>query len=221
MDIFEMKPDERDKAKYKVRSELAIKLITSHPEYLPLIKDKYRTDDILEEALQLEPDVFRYIKNPSDKLIEVALDLDGSNIRFLSKHKIRELPEDVLIIALNSYDEAISYIDCSELSELTRVKIFLNDPITALENGIEVPESCVITAVTQTPNMIRYIPHASEDIKCAALSVEPNVALYFDKLTDRMMDIIDEKYPYLRDRLPNYTRTINEEEKTNGTSSEE
>ena len=222
MDAFELEMNERNSEKYKTRSNLAVKLITSHPEYIPIIKNKYLTDDILEEALQLEPDIFKFIKHPSDRLIAVALDIDGSNIKWLPQSKIRQLPEDVILSALNSnFDGTITYINCADLTEVMRVRIFLNDPITALENGVEVPESCIITAVTQTPNMIRYIPHASEEIKCAALSVEPNVALYFDKLTDKMMDIIDEKYPYLRDRLPNYTRTFNEEEKTNGTSSEE
>lgn len=221
MNKFELEVDETENPKYKAKCELAIKLITSHPEYISLIKRKYLTDDVLEEALQLEPDIFKLIKNPSDRIIDIALDLDGSNIKYLSQSKIRALSEDTLISALNSnFNEAINYIDSDSLSEVTRVRIFLSDPITALENGIHVPESCVITAVTQTPNMIRYIPHASEEIKCAALSVEPNVALYFDKLTDKMMDIIDEKYPYLKGRLPNYTRKISEEEKTHGTSGE-
>lgn len=197
----------KDTAKYEARCKLAVKFITEHPEIIPLLKDKYTTDDILEEALQLEPDIFKYIKNPSQRIMCVAFDIDGGNMKYVPKHRLATLPEETLMVALDSnFDAAMPCIDVSELSDDAQMDIFTKDPVRALEYGIKVPEYYIMAEIRKTPNIIRYIPNATEEMKCEALNLEPNVALYFDELTDKMMDIIDEKYPYLAGALPNYTR---------------
>jgi hypothetical protein len=204
-----MKPiTEEKQKKYDERCRMAVDMIANNPEIIPLLKGKYTTDDVLEDALDLNPDIFKFIKEPSDRIIYKALDIDGSNIRYISKEKIKSIPEELLINAIENVDETLPTpdIDFSEMSEETRIDLFMQDPVKTIQYGIDVPEYFILKELQEYPNMIKYIKNPSNKMKCVALSSEPNIALYFDKLTDEMMDIIDEKYPHLKDTLPTYTR---------------
>lgn len=199
---------EEKRAKYNERCRMAVDVIANNPEIIPLLKDKYTTDDVLEDALDINPDIFRHIKDPSIRLISKALDMDGSNIQFVSKDKLKSLPEEVLISAMDSTDdiEADININLNDMSEEFKMDMFVHDPVKALQCGISVPEYFIIKELEKTPNLIRHIKNPTTKMKCVALEHEPNVAVYFDKLTDEMMDIIDTKYPHLKDSLSTYTR---------------
>ena len=82
----------------------------------------------------------------------------------------------------------------------------MNDPVKALSYGIQVPDYFILQELERQPNLIKLIKNPSNKMKCVALDNDPNVALYFDSLTDEMMDIIDAKYPHLKDSLSTYTR---------------
>ena len=199
---------EEKRAKYNERCRMAVDVIANNPEIIPLLKDKYTTDDVLEDALDINPDIFRHIKDPSIRLISKALDMDGSNVRFVSKDKLKSLPEEVLISAMDSADDIETDIDINlnDMSEEFKMDMFIHDPVKALQCGITVPEYFILKELEKTPNLIRHIKNPTTKMKCVALDHEPNVAVYFDKLTDDMMDIIDAKYPHLKDSLPTYTR---------------
>lgn len=187
-------------------------MIANCPDMIPLLKNRYTTDDIIEDALDLNPDIFKFIVEPSDRIIMKALDIDGSNIKYIPKEKLNSIPEDVLINAIEFIDDDIPAhsIDLNNLSEESRIDIFMQDPVKAVQCGIEVPEYFLLKELQKYPSMIKYINNPTNKMKCLALSCEPNIALYFDKLTDEMMDIIDEKYPHLKDSLPTYTRNKGE-----------
>lgn len=201
-----MKPESKQK-KYNERCRIAVDLIANNPDILNLLKDKYTTDDILEDALELNPDIFKFIKEPSMRIILKALDMDGGNIQYLDKEIIDSLSDDVLVAAIDTMDvnTIISDIDFESMSEETRVDIFVNDPIKALQCGVTVPEYFIIKELQKSPNLIRYVKNPTNRMKYIALENDPNVAVYFDSLTDEMMDIIDNKYPHLKN-LPTYTR---------------
>ena len=201
-----MKPESKQK-KYNERCRIAVDLIANNPDILNLLKDKYTTDDILEDALELNPDIFKFIKEPSMRIILKALDMDGGNIQYLDKEVIDSLSDDVLVAAIDTMDvnTIISDIDFESMSEETRVDIFVNDPIKALQCGVTVPEYFIIKELQKSPNLIRYVKNPTNRMKYIALENDPNVAVYFDSLTDEMMDIIDNKYPHLKN-LPTYTR---------------
>lgn len=201
-----MKPESKQK-KYNERCRIAVDLIANNPDILNLLKDKYTTDDILEDALELNPDIFKFIKEPSMRIILKALDMDGGNIQYLDKEIIDSLSDDVLVAAIDTMDvnTIISDIDFESMSEETRVDIFVNDPIKALQCGVTVPEYFIIKELQKSPNLIRYVKNPTNRMKYIALENDPNVAVYFDSLTDEMMDIIDSKYPHLKN-LPTYTR---------------
>ena len=183
------------------------RLIIEHPEFITFIKNKYLTDDILEECINENPDIFAHLKHPSDNIVNIALELDGGNLRHIHKERRDSLPLDSIRIAVDSdIDRAIDYIEMEHLPMEMQIDIFLKRPELALTHGATIPESYLMKQIQKTPNVIKHIQNPTEEMKCLALSLEPNVALYFSQLTERMMDIIDERYPQLADALPNYTR---------------
>lgn len=198
--------DEKNK-RYNERCILAVNMIANNPEILPLLKDKYTTDDVLEDALDINPDIFKFIKDPSNRIISKALDMDGTNIQYIDRSRLNSLPEELLLAAIETVDTDISNlgINFDDLSEESRLDIFVQDPVKALQCGITIPDYFIINEIQKSPNLIRYIKNPTNKMKCVALELEPNVAVYFDSLTDEMMDIIDNKYPHLKE-LPTYTR---------------
>lgn len=193
--------------KYDDRCRMAVSMIANYPDFMKLIKHKYLTDDVLEDALDINPDIFRYIKEPSMRVVIKALDIDASNIQYIDPSIVYNIPEDVLLNVIDSIDINLDLdIDFNQISEESRIDIFMQNPVKALKYDIQVPECFISKILEDQPNLIKLIKNPSNRMKCIALSHEPNVVVYFDKLTDEMMDIIDEKYPYMRDSLSTYTR---------------
>lgn len=201
-----MTAEEKDK-RYNDRCIMAVDLIANNPEIIPLLKNKYTTDDVLEDALDMNPDIFKFIKDPSNRIIAKALDMDGANIQYIDKERLKTIPEELLLSAIESVDEpdASLDIDFDDISEESRIDMFVQDPVKAIQCGITVPDYFMLKEIQKSPNLIRYIKNPTNKMKCVALDLEPNVAVYFDSLTDEMMDIIDTKYPHLKE-LPTYTR---------------
>lgn len=197
--------EEKDK-KYNERCVMAVNMIVNNPEILPFLKNKYTTDDVLEEALDINPDIFKFIKDPSNRIIIKALDMDGANIQYIDRERLNSLPDEILVSAIESVDDVSDLgVNFDDISEESRLDIFIQDPVKAIQCGINVPEYFMIKEIQKSPNLIRYIKNPTNKMKCVALDLEPNVAVYFDSLTDEMMDIIDIKYPHLKE-LPTYTR---------------
>lgn len=197
--------EEKDK-KYNERCVMAVNMIVNNPEILPFLKNKYTTDDVLEEALDINPDIFKFIKDPSNRIIIKALDMDGANIQYIDRERLNSLPDEILVSAIESVDDVSDLgVNFDDISEESRLDIFIQDPVKAIQCGINVPEYFMIKEIQKSPNLIKYIKNPTNKMKCVALDLEPNVAVYFDSLTDEMMDIIDNKYPHLKE-LPTYTR---------------
>lgn len=209
----------KDTKKGNAKRDRLKRLIIERPNCITFIKNKYLTDDILEECLNDNPDIFPYIKHPTTAIINMALEMDGGNLKFINDDQRNNLPLDSIRIALESDAErAIDYVVMEQLPIEMQIDLFLKNPVLALTHNANIPESYIIKEIYRTPNIIKYVANPTEEMKCLALSLEPNVALYFSQLSDKMMDIIDEKYPQLIGKIPNYTRNICEGENNGSTN---
>lgn len=191
---------------------LAVSLITKHPQYIPVIKSKYLTDDIYIMCLEDEPSLFRYIPHPSPNVVRVALQLDGSNIKYIKKKIRKQMSPELFVMAVSSNPrEALPYVPKKYIPEEIKQHIFDTDPELLQENNLKIAsESFLRDRIEASPGVIKYITDPSDDLKCLALRKDPNTALYFDTLTPSMMNVIDELYPGLRETLPNYNRDYQE-----------
>ena len=191
--------------------------LVDHPEYIRIIKSKYITDDLIESVMRVEPEIFQYVKNPTQRVINAALDIDGGNLKYLSEEKIASLPITSFEMAIESNPkDAIKYIPEGMLDERTKLSIFVEEPEAIRDRDIHIDEELLVPLIIENPSLIKYVRDPSENLKCIAIQWDINVALYYETLTDSMMDLIDKYWPKYRDQLPNYTRTI-EEDTTNVT----
>ncbi len=198
---------------------MIIDCLVDHPEYIRIIKSKYIDDDLIEDVMRKQPELFKYIKSPSLRIINVGLEIDGGNLKYVDSERVKGLPVESFGLALESNPrEAVKYIPKGILSNDLKLRIFDTDPDIFNENHINIDEQSIIPRIHEEPSLIKYIPNPSESLKCMALKEDPYVALYFDTMTPSMMDIIDEYWPQYRNNLPNYTREIIEMgDKNNGT----
>lgn len=191
--------------------------LVDHPEYIRIIKSKYINDDLIESVMRVEPEIFKYIKHPTLRIINAALDIDGGNLQYLSEEKINSLPPASFEIALESNPrEAIKYVPQGILDEYTKINVFNEDPAVIRDNGLRINEALLAPMITENPSLIKYVVSPSEDLICTAIRWDVNVALYYQELSDKMMDVIDKYWPEYRDKLPNYKRN-NKGEDVNGT----
>jgi len=185
--------------------------IMENPRLITVIKNRYLDDDMLEKCIDAEPGVFKYIKNPSIRIIRAALIADGGNLAFIPEFRRSTLPTEFFIYALQSnLYGSIRYIPEDQLEDISpEIKeklIFDNDPEIAYKYGVNVRDEFIRDRIREDPSLIKYVIDPSDELKCLALEQDPNIALYYDELSPKMMDVIDRKYPSLRGQLPNYTR---------------
>lgn len=187
--------------------------LLDHPEYIRIIKSKYITDDLIESVMRVEPEIFQYIKHPTLRIINAALDIDGGNLKYLDEEKIASLPATSFEIAIESNPkDAIKYIPENMLDERIKLNIFTEEPEVIRDRGIHIDEDLLVPIIVENPSLIKYVQNPSEKLKCVAIRWDVNVALYYTTLSDEMMDTIDKYWPKYRAQLPNYTRKIEEEE---------
>jgi hypothetical protein len=186
--------------------------IMENPKLITIIKNRYLDDDMLEKCIDAEPTVFRYIKNPSMRIIRAGLIADGGNLAYIPESCRENLPSEFFIFALQSnLYGAIQYVPEDQLhhgisTEIKEKLIFERDPEIAYKYGVSLREEFLRDRIRYDPSLIKYVVDPSDELKCLALEQDPNIALYFDELTPKMMDVIDRKYPSLKGSLPNYTR---------------
>ena len=187
---------------------LVIHHIVNHPDCIPLLKNKWRTDDVYIACLEEEPSIFQFIPHPTLKVIKTALQLDGENIKYVKKKARKDLPPEFYLIAVDSNPRgSLPYIPKKYVPTELRERVFEKDPSLIIDNDLKIIENDFIKAqIEEDPARIKFVKDPSNELKCIALRKNPNVALYYDYLTDEMMDIIDELYPSLKDSLPNYRR---------------
>ena len=186
---------------------IAFRCLVDHPEYICIVKSKYTDDDMLIRLIETDPEIFKNIRHPSDKVIRAALEVDGANLAYIKKKKRKTLPAEFFMLAMQSNPVgAIEFIPKNCIPESVKQKLFASDPDIILKNKLELSEDFLLNEIKENPNLIKFVTNPSDDLKCAALSEDPNVALYYEELSPRMMDIIDEKYPNLKSSLPNYHR---------------
>jgi hypothetical protein len=185
--------------------------LVEHPEYVRIVKSKYVDDDLIESVMRVEPELFQYLKNPSLRVINAGLDIDGGNLRYLSEEKLANLPATSYEIALESNPrEAIKYVPEGILDERSKLAIFSEDPDVIRDNGIRIDEGLLTPQIIENPSLIKFVVGPSEHLICTAIRWDINVALYYQTLTEKMMDVIDKYWPEYRGKLPNYTRSIEE-----------
>lgn len=180
----------------------AKELINERPEAILVIKKKYIDDDDWEAAVEKNPKLLAEWDDPSYASCYTAVEADGRAILDCPPDMIdyRLLERAILTTPAVAILLPRNYLTL-EIRELA----VDHDPtlIGSIEN---LPIDYIKGKLKYNPSLIRYIKDPSDELKCYAIEQNPNVALYFPKLSKAMRKVIDEKYPDFREGLANYSK---------------
>lgn len=174
-----------------------LNLLIDNPSLILLLKNKYIDEDIWEFCLEREPSLFKHIKNPSIKLCNYAIELDGNNLKYiLNKHSDIKVTRKMLYVAVDNCPKVIREIPEIIIDEGLKELAFDRDP-SLMQYFNYIRKSYIEQRVKENPSIIQYIKNPDEELICKTLKEEPNIVLYFDKITPAMATIIDKHHPHL------------------------
>ena len=180
----------------------AKELISERPEAILVIKKKYIDDDDWEAAVEKNPKLLAEWDDPYYASCYTAVEADG--------RAILDCPPDMIDYrllerAILTTPSVAILLPRNYLTLEIRELAVDHDPtlIGSIEN---LPIDYIKGKLKYNPSLIRYIKNPSDELKCYAIEQNPNVALYFPKLSKAMRKVIDEKYPDFREGLANYNK---------------
>ena len=180
----------------------AKELISERPEAILVIKKKYIDDDDWESAIEKNPRLLAEWDDTNYDSSYAAVEADG--------RAILDCPPDMIDYrllerAILTTPSVAILLPRNYLTLEIRELAVDHDPtlIGSIEN---LPIDYIKGKLKYNPSLIRYIKDPSDELKCYAIEQNPNVALYFPKLSKAMRKVIDEKYPDFREGLANYNK---------------
>lgn len=177
-----------------IKSRL-LKVLVEDPTMILVLKNKYITDDLWRVCIEREPSLFQEMKNPNEEMCEFALQVDGSVLKHIrKKFTYIKITKRMAICAILSCPKAILYVPEKILDEGLKEMAFDRDPSLMKEFRYVRPEY-INKKLLENPAYIKYINNPNEDMVCNALIAEPNICVYFEKLTPKMITILKEYHP--------------------------
>lgn len=186
-------------------------ILEDYPEAIRVIKRVYINDMDWERCVRDDPALFRYAEHQTFEMCLSAVQSDGRNIFHVQKTKFTQSEMDDLIEnAIMSTPSIILELP-PELVTMERKMLAVENDYMLLGKVGYLPEAFSISVIEANPVSVLSFKDNQEaltdEMKCAAIRGNPNAALYFDFLTDKMKDVIDTYWPKFKTLLPNYPQT--------------
>ena len=174
------------------KESIILELLIEEPSLILMFKDEYITENMWKISIENEPPLFQFMVNPSDEIIQFALEQDGANIKYLKNMGIQITPK-MIYTAVKNYPGAIYLIPKSLRSNKLKEYACTEDP--SLMREFSLNRKFIEARLKEDPTLVRYLPNPSEDQICKALEKDPSVCAYIKNFTPRMKSIIISKYP--------------------------
>jgi hypothetical protein len=185
-----------------------MRVLYNEPGLVTCLKDRYVTDEIWMFCIEREPSVFEEMKHPDESICNFAVKIDGNNLKYI-KENFTYIPitEHMVYDAVNSCPKAILYVPEEMLKNNTGLKEMAFDKDPALMMYFEdIRPEYIKRKVLENPSYLKYIQNPDEELVCEALKRNPNICVYFDNFTPRMLETLKEYHPGVyefRERLNN------------------
>lgn len=167
-------------------------ILDEHPEAIVFIKSKYLTEEDWEDAIEKNPEVFPYCKNPTYEMCRAAVEYNGEFLfhcpkSFWDNHLITQaVVATPHVITDKRFPEEYKNFDLTKLA-------VEHDP--SILGDVDLPEEEIKRVLRWKPSAIRYMKHPSEDLICYALLRDPNLVLTLKRITPKMLKVVQEVYP--------------------------
>ena len=157
-----------------VREQRLIEMISNDPSIVIIFKNKYITDNMWKVAIENEPSLFQYMKQPSEEMILFALSEDGANVKYLENMGVQMTPR-MIYTAVKNYPGAIYLIPESYRSN--RLKEFACTEDPSLMKELPLKAHYIEGRLRKDPTLVRFLPSPTEDQLCNAIRHDPNVCV--------------------------------------------
>ena len=185
-----------------MRERAIMKLLSDDPACILLLRSKCTTDNMWKIVIQLEPNLFQYMKDPSNEMCLYALREDGSNLQYVVKNPSVKLTPEMIYTAVNNYPAAIFDVPAEMRDNAIKEFAFDRDP-TLIKNFKNIRKEYINKKIKEDPSFIRFLNDPDEDLVCKAIENDPNYCVYVKKFTPRIKKLIETLYP---DIIPLITR---------------
>lgn len=161
--------------------EAAKAAVNNNGYAITLIDDNFKTDELIEIALNEAPRLVLQLNNISDNILNIALNKDPNLIGFLQTK--REIPESIQLNFVENKPSVI--LSLKNPSEDVILKAVSHNGLL-LKNFPNVSERVRLEAIKQNPNAIAFIKPTLQECKLA-LSLNSNIE---NKIKDK--DLVEQ-----------------------------
>jgi len=183
------------------REQKILSLLNDDPSLILLLKSKYTTDAMWRMCIQKEPELFRFMKNPTPEMCEFAVGEDGNNLKYIIQNRDIKLTSAMIWTAVKTYPAAIFLVPSNLQTEPLKECAFDQDP-SLMAFFPRIRHSYLKRKLSENPGLVRYLPHATEDMWCEAILEDPNICTYVKEFTPKIKQTIQDHYPSLVPLLP-------------------
>ena len=169
--------------------------IMDDPEIVMIIKEKYVDEEIWKFCIEREPSLFKKMKHPSEAICMFACEVDGANLKYIkNKFNYVTITPGMVYVAVRSNPKAILSVPKKFLNDSLKEMAFDRDP-SLMEYFDDIREEYVERIIESKPYAIQYIPHPSESFVCEQIEKNPNICVYINNMTDKMMETLERFHP--------------------------
>ena len=186
-----------------MRERVIMKLLSDDPACILLLRSKCTTDNMWKIVIQLEPNLFQYMKDPSNEMCLYALREDGSNLQYVVKNPSVKLTPEMIYTAVNNYPAAIFDVPAEMRDNAIKEFAFDRDP-TLIKNFKNIRKEYINKKIKEDPSFIRFLNDPDEDLVCKAIENDPNYCVYVKKFTPRIKKLIETLYPDIIPLIPRF-----------------
>lgn len=187
--------------------ELCLLAITQNAWSICCIRDQ--TTDFFEEialkAIQGNPHMLQYIKNPTEKMISDAVHIDGSTIQYIKNRK-GTFYEDMCLVAVKKCRLALWHIspEIGEIYSTLAYKSIKRYPLSLCHIKIQNVELCMM-AVKKLGLALTCVKEQTPEICVAAMEQDPDAKRYV-KIDWKLIE------DYKKNRLVHFSDVCNDVE---------
>lgn len=186
---------------YLLRTEL-LAVLQEHPMMIFAIKNKYLDEHSWDIALEKDPTIFRFYRDPDYNECLKAVLLDGNNIQYVP---YRNLSYEVCVTAIRNKPKAILMIPREKLDiRLMQAAIDLDGTLLK-EYEDDVDGFYLEDKISENPSLILYLNHPDSELVSIAINQNPGLMYTIPKewWTDEVKNSVREAHPDWGSYIPN------------------
>lgn len=188
-----------------------LQLIAQDPSNILLVKDSLITPQMWRYAIEQDPALFQYIRNPSPDICEFAVSESGENLKWVRESNPEAITSEMCYRAIDSYPLAILYVP-SELCDYAMKEYAIDLDPTLIQAFTDLRPGYIQEKLRADPSFCRFLKNPTEDMEYRAVENDANYCAYVRHFTPRIKGLIRTLYPEIIPLLPNFNKPEESEE---------